>query len=108
MRKLQDPVFNAVDAAINKTSSSIITNQTFACSVQVTATGTGINGAVKIQCSNDGTNFADITGATVNIASATTVFILKTEICYAFIRLVYTNSGTPTGTITAVLQTQGV
>lgn len=62
-------------------------------------------GTLKFQACNDNTspqenllntalsNWVDISGATVNVAAASTVYLIpKTEVAYQYIRAVYTHS----------------
>lgn len=106
MRFLRDTVINGGDASGNLTSAAIDANQLLSISVQSVSTGTAA-GTLKLQFSNDApsnisapTNWTDIPSATVSVTAASTVGIAKTELCYRFVRVVYTfTSGT--GTITA-------
>lgn len=101
-------------AAATITTAAIPADQLFACSAQVTTTGGGAAGVLKLQASNDNTgtpsvvppNWTDITSATVTVSAPGVALIPKTEICYNWVRLVYTNSGT--GTVSVVFQAQGV
>ena len=94
----------------NITSAAICSRNLIACSVQITAT-TGASGTLKLQVSNDDTpgqlpvNFSDISGASVTVTGAGAFLIPKLDLCYEFVRLVYTNTGT--GTITANLKALG-
>jgi len=105
MRPLNEPVLSAV--AVSTNSISLDSSFQMACSVQVVATGT-IAGAVKIQYSNDEqktfglpTNWSDVPSATVTLTGTAGVFsIPKTELCYNFTRVVFTQSG-GTGTVSA-------
>ena len=69
---------------------------------------------MKLQASNDEqpdlrnagwvpTNWSDISGATVAISGAGAFLIPKTDLCYQWVRVVYTNSGTGTQTRRKVL-----
>lgn len=112
MQQFQQVVLSAVSTALTQNSAAIDVANMFQVSVQCIATGTP-TGAVKIQVSNDSpignkgfsssvwtpVNWTDLPAATVAIKSATTFLIPKTDICYSFIRLVYTGSGAGTVTV---------
>jgi hypothetical protein len=111
MRFITDTLLNAVDAsAATQTSAALDTSYMVAGSVQVVAVGAGTpTGALKIQASNDAgsalsgaspTNWTDITSQTVSVAGAGTYLIPKVDLCYQWIRVVYTKAS-GTGTITA-------
>src|SRR5579872_4422788 len=84
-------------------SDAIPTQNVLSVSAQAVATGGSVAGTAKLQASNDNvttgsgavpTNWTDIASATVSVSAAGTFLIPKTEICYQWIRVVYTNSGT--------------
>jgi hypothetical protein len=105
MKPLNEKALDAVTDTAN--STEIKSDFQVACSVQVVTTST-IAGAVKLQFSNDPQNVAgypvnwsDIAGATVTLSGSAGVFhIPKTEICYNYMRVVFTKSG-GSGTVTA-------
>jgi len=109
MRQSQEVVLNAVDASVNQTSAAVVTKQVFAVSAQGVFTGTTV-GVLKLQFSNDitnppiaPTNWSDIPSATIAVTAAGNFAIPKTELCYGFIRAVYTaTSGAGTATVTLV------
>ena len=110
MRPLNDTII-PLQAAATVTSVLIPSMSLFAISAQITATGAGA-GTLKMQASNDQpsdnsqpTNWVDITGATVTVAGAGAYMIPKTEICYQYVRFVYTNTGT--GTIKVITKALG-
>lgn len=97
---------NVVAIPVQNVASSISSNaipalNLFACSVQAVATGASVAGTVKIQASNDvpqaanavPTDWNDIASATVSISGPGAFLIPYTDLCYQFIRIVYTNSG---------------
>jgi hypothetical protein len=106
MRQLNEKALNQV----TDTSESIIkTDFHMACSIQVVSTG--LTGAVKLMFSNDEqastpTNFSDISGATASVSGAGVFSIPKTEICYNFIKVVFTKSG-GAGSVTANYHSYG-
>lgn len=100
-------------ASVN--STALTAQNLFQCSVQMVCTGSAA-GTLKVQASNDTrpgalpsqvtpTNWSDIPSATVTVTGAGTYLIPKIDICYQYIRLVYTNTGT--GTIAANLKALG-
>lgn len=94
------------------TSTPIPALNLFSCSVMGVATGSAA-GTIVLQASNDDfvsgaetpINFAAITGATVSVSGAGTVIIPKLDVCYQWLRIVYTNTGT--GTISVVFKAIG-
>lgn len=106
-----------VQSAATVTSSAIDSRNLFYMSAQVATTG-GAAGTLKIQVSNDEmpitpipgsgwtpTNWSDLSGASVAVSGAAAFLIPKTDCCYQYVRLVYTNSGT--GTISVVFKALG-
>jgi hypothetical protein len=102
---------NAADASIDQNGTVVSGAQLFALSMQAVSTGTA-TGTVKIQFSNDvvnptnvpvPTNWSDLTSQTVAIGAASTVFLVRFDVCYAWLRAVYTHSNGSPGTITVTL-----
>lgn len=78
-------------------------------SFQVNATSFNTSDAtVKMQHSNDNSNWADITDASLTMASGTTSQILApiTMLGSRFYRIVYTKNTNSAGTITVILNIQ--
>lgn len=106
MRQLSDVIIPA-QAAATVNSAPIPAVNLFSISAQIVATGAAA-GTMKLQASNDNppngpsavTHWNDITGATVAVAAAGSFLIPKTDICYEYIRVVYTNTGTGTIMVT--------
>lgn len=107
---------SAIDASVaSSVSSAIDAHLLFNMSVQVIAAGAPV-GVVKIQVSNDEgssipvpftpTNWTDLPSATVSVAAAGTVLIPKLDLCYNYIRIVYTKTS-GTGSITAQVKSLG-
>lgn len=101
MRQVVDIIIKAQTAA-TLTSAAVDARNLFEVSAQVVTTGTGA-GTLKIQASNDAPqgsvgpqNWSDITGASVAATGAGAFLIPKTDLCYEYIRFVYTNTGTGT------------
>lgn len=112
MRSLNEPVLNGADASVNQNSVIVDSKNLHLASVHVSMTGTAA-GTVKLQASNDEpttglapSNFVDITGATVSVSAGGQFLIPKLDVCYNYIRAVYTaTSGT--GTVTAKIHMIG-
>lgn len=115
MRPLNKAYFQAITATANGAqifASSII-------QISITGVGTGtLAGAVKMQASNDWdpsadldsfivANWVDVADVTVDLTAAGKIIIPKTDVCYQWVRFVFTSSG-GTGTLSANLKTVGV
>lgn len=102
-----------VQAAGTVTTPAISALNLFCCSIQIAATGAGAAGTLQLQASNDDpkasnavpTNWSNISGAAVTVSGAGAMLIPKTDLCYQWVRLVYTNTGT--GTISVVFKALG-
>ena len=112
MRSYNEPILNAKDASLNQNSVAVDSQNMSFASVVVKMTGTAA-GTVKIQASNDEpttaagpNNWVDISGASVAVSAAGTFIIPKLDICYQYVRVVYTFSS-GTGTVTASLHMIG-
>lgn len=116
MRQLVDQVMNALDGSIDHNSAAIQTMNIFQMSAQVVATGAS-TGTVKLQFSNDivnpstppaaPTHWSDIPSATVSVSAAGVFAIPKTDICYEFVRVVYTHTNGSAGTISVNIKALG-
>lgn len=112
MRQVNELIIPS-QAAATITTAAIPALNLFNVSAQATAVGAGAAGTLKIQASNDEpvaanavpTNWSDIPSATIAVAGAGAFLIPKTDLCYQWIRFVYTNSGT--GTISARFKALG-
>lgn len=112
MQQFQQKVLDAVSTATGANSAAIDASNMLQVSAHCIATGSP-TGAVKIQVSNDSpiglkgqsssvwtpTNWADLPSATVTVGAAGNFVIPKTDICYQFIRFVYTGTGVGTVTV---------
>ncbi len=84
----------------------------FAASAQAVASGTAA-GTLKIQGSNDPdtvgqpTNWSDITNATATVAGAGAVMVQKFDVCYQWIRSVFTSTKVGVQTVTTVADVAG-
>jgi hypothetical protein len=112
MRSYNEPILNAADASVNQNSIIVKTENLHLASLQVIMTGTAA-GTVKLQASNDEplnnvapSNWVDISGATVSVSAAGIFLIPKLDVCYNFLRAVYTFAS-GTGTVTAKIHMIG-
>jgi hypothetical protein len=106
--------YNAIplQTAATVTSGPIDSRNLFYASAQVSITGSGA-GTLVIQASNDDptvfpftpVNWTAIPSATVTTSGAGAYLIPKTDLCYEYVRLVYTNTGT--GTMSVVFKALG-
>lgn len=111
MRQVNDNIIT-VQAAATVTTAAIPALNLFYASAQIAATGSAA-GTLKMQASNDDpvasngvpTNWSDIPSATIVVTGAGAFLIPKTELCYQYVRLVYTNTGT--GTISVIFKALG-
>lgn len=102
MKQEQIPIIT-VQTAASINSTAIPAMNLLSCSAQLIGTGSAA-GTMKLQASNDNplsggnvpTNWNDIPSATVSVSGAGSYLIPKTDICYEYVRVVYTNSGTGT------------
>ena len=111
MRQVNDNII-PIQAAATVTTAAIPSLNLFYCSAQIAATGAAA-GTLKLQASNDDftagntppVHWSDIPSASIVVSGAGAFLIPKTELCYQWVRLVYTNSGT--GTISIVFKALG-
>lgn len=110
-------VFSSVDASVDHNGSAIVSSYLLFSSMQAVVTGTS-TGTLKLQYSNDivnpiipngaaPSNWSDIPSATVAIAGAGVYSIPKTDLCYQFIRAVFTHTNAASGTLSANLKSIG-
>lgn len=99
---LNSTLVSAVSMGANITSSSLDLNEANTYCAQLIYTGTP-TGTLKLQGSNDNSNWTDISGKSVALAgSAGSSFLSDTGFGYGFLRIVYTfTSGT--GSLTATV-----
>lgn len=118
MRSVDYQALVAADASIDQAGGYMDARQLLSVSLQAVMTGTS-SGAVKLQFSNDivnpiqpkgaePVNWSDITNATVTITGTAGAFaILKVDLCYQYIRAVYTHNNGSAGTITVNMKGLG-
>lgn len=78
-------------------------------SAQAVVTGTS-TGTLFMQYSDDlvsPTNWSPMSSATVSIAGAGVYAIEKQDVCYRYVRLVFTHTNAASGTISATYKTNG-
>ena len=103
-----------LQAAATISGSAIDAENLFYASAQIAASA-GAAGTLKLQASNDENenfivqfapvNWSDIPGASVAVAGPGAYLISQTNMCYQWIRAVYTNTGS--GTISVVVKALG-
>lgn len=111
MRFLNDPIIIAGAGNAIQASNSIDCSFVINASVQV-VTGAGATGTIKLQASNDApapynlqssittpTNWTDIASATASVTAGSTALIPKTDICYQWLRAVFTPTSAGVQTI---------
>jgi len=112
MRQLNQNIV-PLQAATSVTTDAVPAENLFYMSAQIAITGAGA-GTMKLQASNDDTNgevntiptnWSDIPSASVIVSGTGAFLIPKTEICYQYVRVVYTNTGS--GTISIVIKAIG-
>jgi len=111
MRQVNDNII-PVQAAATVTSAAIPALNLFCCSAQIAVTGAGA-GTLVLQASDDDghaanftpTNWSPIPSATVTVTGSGAFLIPYTLLCYQWVRLVYTNTGT--GTISIIFKALG-
>lgn len=117
MRQVLTQALTKANAAIDETSAPINAQSLFTMSGQVIMTGTA-SGTAKLQYSNDivdpstppatPTNWNDIPSATVTLTGTAGAFALpKVDLCYAWVKLVYTHNNGSAGTVTVNLKAFG-
>lgn len=116
MRTESVPLLSGADlSAASATSIAMTIDQIFAFSVVATVTGVAA-GTLKVQVSNDvvkspsfpPTHWVDLASATVSVSGAGVVIIPKTEVCYEWMRLVYTkDTSTGSPVMTAMVKCNG-
>ena len=114
MRNAQINILNASSSSVSQIGSAIDVNQVVSASFQAVFGGS-IGGTVKIQCSNDlptnerqlfvPTNWSDIPNATSTITAGAGPAIVIGNMCFSYIRAVWTYSS---GSATTVVVNMNV
>jgi hypothetical protein len=112
MRQLNEIAVSSSDLS-SANGSAIVSGYLLQLSAQAVVTGSSPVGTLKVQCSNDSpgivggpVNWSDISGATVSVTGTGSFLIPKIDICYQWIRLVWTKTS-GTGAVTVRLQAIG-
>ncbi len=111
MRQLNDNII-PLQVAATVTSAAVASLNLFQVSVQIVATGAAV-GTLQLQASNDDseaanfvpTNWANVPSASVAVSGAGVYLIPNTEVCYQWLRVTYTNTGS--GTISVTMKALG-
>lgn len=98
-------------ASLSANGTAVDASFVTTCSAQIVASGSA-TGTLKLQASNDAifppnvpTHWNDITSATVSVSGAGSYMILKTDICYDWIRAVYSSTATGAQTVAPIADT---
>ena len=97
-------VIASVTSTVNLNSSAFGTSAYKFVSVQFLATSLdAADGVIKLQDSNDGANWNDVSGATITVASGTSSNMIRyTAFTGSVARVVWTKGSNTTGTIAAI------
>lgn len=122
MRQSYEKLFDARTAVGTQNSGKIDARQVYSLSLVMTSTDAGNAGAVKFQGSNDICTFGNVVGAFTpttwvdipstlvdgsgTVASGAAVTLVIKQLCYAWVRIVWTPSA-GAGTLTAIVNSQG-
>ena len=108
MRNLSQIVVPATNAGSDVTGPALDCSQIYAVSFQASFSSNTLTGTFKFQASNDisnpPVNWSDV--ASVNVAAGGVILIPKTDVCYQWIRPVYTHTA-GAGTVTMAVNSQG-
>lgn len=96
--KLASSYANAVAGTAIDIIDAGVGNQTF--------TPTALSGVFKLQASNDGTNFSDIGGASINVTASGNTVINVTDPNYNVLKCVYTHTAGAV-TLTTIINKKG-
>ena len=114
------PIIQSASNATSQNLPAIYAAQLFAISVLAIQGDSSAGGTVKLQASNDFSNSAnlqggftpvnwiDIPNTSQSVTSGGAVLIPYTQICYQWVRVVWTKSDAGTSTITAEINVQGI
>ena len=95
-----------VNSATNITSAPIPLDDVINYSIHAVFTGSDVAGTFKLQVSNDGTNFTDLSGASTSVTSSTDTLINASNAGYRYVRYDWARSG-GTGNITVTFVGKG-
>lgn len=94
------PLISATDASSNITSIGFNLGDLQVYSIHADFTGSTLGGTIKLQASNDNSDYVDISGASQVIASAASHIFNVVNAAYKWVRIVWTQTG-GTGNLTA-------
>lgn len=118
MKYINNSILTASDAA-SATGSKVNMDDILYVSFQVVFGDASAAGTLKIQASNDEcgsgnqpssfvpTNWSDLSGVSVTATAGGVLLIPKTDVCYRWIRAVYTSTGAGSTTITVNMMALG-
>lgn len=93
------------NAGADYTSTQMDLGDILNLSIQVTFSSATLNGSLKLQSSNDNTNYTDVTGSTQAIVSGASHMWSVVNATYRYIRVVWTwTSGTGTLSSNALIK----
>lgn len=98
----QATLVDAANAAVSITSVAYDLGDLKSCSIHVDFTGSDLAGSLKLQASNDNSDWVDVGNSTQSVTSATSHLWNITSAEYRYIRPVWTASS-GSGNITVVL-----
>lgn len=100
---------NGISADTGDTTSAVDVSNYRGIYISVIADSlNAADGEVKLQASSDGTNFADVSSASVTLASGNSVnHIIVDYAPYVYFRLVYTEGSNTAGTVTTQYNLKG-
>lgn len=84
--------FTNITAATNSTSQKLRYINTYSVQVNTSAVSTPSGASVKLQSSNDATNWSDIAGTSNNITAVSNVVINVADAGYKYVRAVFSIS----------------
>lgn len=99
-------IFATANADTNRDSDSIefFTKGKTSMALQIVATGlNAADATVKVQESNDGTNWVDVSGASITLASGASYPVLSITPRCRFNRYVYTKGTVSAGTFSGIV-----
>lgn len=106
MRVFEYQLVDAESMGASITSDSQQLIQEVVCCVQAVFTGSPV-GSIKLQISNDSSNWTDYTGSATSISAAGDVAWNLSNIGYRYLRVVYTRTS-GTGSLSVTVSGKGV
>jgi len=103
-------IINGASAAVNQNSVVLDTSHVLSLSIHTTTTGTS-TGTISVQASNDVdkpvVNWSPVPTFTSSVTAAGSYLIPKFDVCYAWMRIVFTATNAAAGTVTVKIKTIG-